>query len=198
LGDKVSLEELYEIVGKRVSKAEIEKEKLNVLPAYIFAKPTEKHILNLKIEYWTTDGAAANGLRPDSKLIPEPAVQELMPFNIQLLTMPAGGKNTYSVAEQAQVAQDTLFRRDRIVSQEDIKSLCRRKMGSFLKHIVFERLFENDPDPKNGGIRRAVKVNLKVEKPNDAYIQQLGQEIEWELAEKSVGTMPYRVSIEQA
>ncbi len=198
LGDKVSLEELYEIVGKRVSKLESEKEKLNILPAYIFAKPSEKHILNLKIEYWTTDGAAANGLRPDSKLTPEPATQELMPFNIQLMTSPAGGKNTHSVAEQVQVAQDTLFRRDRIVSQEDIRSLCRRKMGAFLKNIAFEKLFETDPDPKNGGIRRAVQVRLKVENPKDAYIQQLGQEIEWELMEKSVGTMPYRVCIEQA
>ena len=198
LGDKVSLEELYEIVGKRVSKVDAEKEKLGILPAYIFAKPTEKHILNLKIEYWTTDGAAANGLRPDSKLVPEPASQELMPFNIQLLTSPAGGKNAHSIAEQVQVAQDTLFRRDRIVSQEDIKSLCRRKMGSILKNIVLEKMFETDPDPKNGGIRRAIKVILKVEKPNDAYIQQLGQEIEWELTEKGVGTMPYRVCIEQS
>jgi hypothetical protein len=121
-----------------------------------------------------------------------------MPFNIELMTSPAGGKNVLSVAEQVQVAQDTLFRRDRIVSQEDIKSLCRRKMGAFLKNIAFEKRFENDPDPKNGGIRRVVKVSLKVEKPNDAYIQQLGQEIEWELMEKSVGTMPYRVFIEQS
>ena len=99
----------------------------------------------------------------------------------------------YGVAEQVQAVQDTLFRRDRIVSQEDIKSLCRQRMGVYFKQVVFERLFETDPDPLNGGIRRVVKVVLKVENPNDPYLEQLSQEIEWEINEKGVGTMPYRV-----
>ena len=202
LGDKMSLDELHEIIGEKVSKNDAkraDKIETQQTPIYFFIQPGESaHQLRIKINYWLTDGEAANLLRPDAKLVSEPMVAGLEPLSIRLVTQTRGGKNGYSATEQVQALQDTLLRRGRIVSAHDIKSLCHQKLGEILKNIDLRSYFETDMNPEGGGVRRAIEVNLAVTKAGDSYTQQLGQEIELYLQENSVGTMPYRVNIVQA
>jgi hypothetical protein len=193
LGDVVSLEDLHQIIGEQVSKVEAQQVEMNkTLPVYLFVQPPSKEALDLKIEYWVTDGLAAEGLPAKSELFAEPASPDLMPFSIQFVERTAGGKNAASASEQVQMAQDALFRRDRIVSQADIKSLCHLKMGKLLKKVTIQTIFTTDSET---GIQRIIEVVLSVENANDSYCIRLAQEIEWELKEKAVGIMPYRVSL---
>ena len=199
LGDKMSLEELHEAIGERVSKNEAKQADTTEeqqMPIYLFIQPGESgYQLRVKISYWVTDGEAANGLRPDAKLLCEPVLAGLDPLSIRLVTSTNGGKNRYSATEQVQALQDVLFRRGRIVSAYDVKSLCHQRMGDALKEVNLRSYFETDRDTDGGGVRRAIEVTLKVNKADDPYIHQLGQEIELTLQENSVGTMPYRVVI---
>jgi len=199
LGDKMSLDELHEAIGERISKTE-SKQSDNIqnqtLPVYIFIQPGDKAIqLRVKISYWVTEGETANQLRPDSKLTCEPALSGLDPLSIRLVSTTVGGKNRYSATEQALALQDSLLRRGRIVSAHDIKSLCYQKLGEALKEVSLRSYFETDMNIEGNGIRRAIEVNLKVENPDDPYMRQIGQEIEITLQESSVGTTPYRVCI---
>ena len=113
-----------------------------------------------------------------------------------MVTSPRGGKNHYSSTEKIQALQDTLYRRGRIVSANDVKSLCHQIIGKPLKEVHLRTYFETNRNSK-GGVQRAIEVTLKVDKADDPYIQQLGQEIELTLQENSVGTMPYKVVLDQ-
>lgn len=201
LGDKLSLEELHEAIGSQISTKEAQQANTQIkqMPCYLFVQPGENRSqLRIKVDYWETDGEAANGLRPDSKLICEPALAGLDMSSIQLITSPRGGKDAYSATEKTQALQDTLFRRGRIVSAHDVKSLCFQKIGKSLKEVTLRTYFETNRNLTNGGVQRAIEVSLKVVDAADTYIHQLGQEIELTLQENSVGTMPYRVVITQA
>ncbi len=199
LADKMSLEELHETIGLKISKNEARKadEEKRSTPFYLFVQPGKKHPqLRVKVGYWTTNGELANGLMPGSILHPEPSLAGIETAGIILVTSPNGGKNYTSPTEKKQILQDVLFRRDRIVSALDIKSYCHRTIGKPLKEVKLRPFFETNRDPSQGGVRRAIEVVLNVEQTIDLeYITQLGQEIELNLKENSVGTMPYRVSI---
>lgn len=200
LGDKMSLEELHEVIGHRIAKQEAQKanETQTQLPFYLFVQPGENRSqLRIKVEYWVTDGEAANGLRPASKLVSEPALAGLDTTSIQLVTSPRGGKNQYSSTEKIQAFQDVLYRRGRIVSAHDVKSLCHQKIGKPLKAVSLRTYFETNRNMENGGVQRAIEVTLKVEDATDTYLKQIAQEIELTLQENSVGTMPYRVIVAQ-
>jgi hypothetical protein len=201
LGNKMSLEELHETLGERLSKEDFKQanDGSQQQPVYLFIQPGENsHQLRAKISYWVIDGESANNLRPDSKLVSEPALAGLDPLSIRLVTTPRGAKNKYSATEQVQALQDVLFRRGRIVSANDIKSLCFQKLGNVLKDVSLRSYFETDMNADSAGVRRAIEVTLKVDKADDPYMKQLGQELELTLQENSVGTMPYRVCVVQA
>lgn len=201
IGDKMSLEELHEAIGERLSKDDFKQanDAPQQQPVYLFIQPGESsYQLRAKISYWVIDGETANNLRPDSKLVSEPALAGLDPLSIRMVTTTRGGKNKYSATEQVQALQDVLFRRGRIVSANDIKSLCFQKLGEVLKEVSLRSYFETDMNADSSGVRRAIEVTLKVNKADDPYLKQLGQEIELTLQENSVGTMPYRVCVVQA
>ena len=201
LGDKMSLDELHEIIGEKVSKNDAklaDKLEKQQTPIYFFIQPGESgHQLRIKINYWLTDGEAANNLRPESQLLSEPLVAGLDPLSIRLVSGTRGGKNNYTATEQVLALQDTLLRRGRIVSAHDVKSLCHEKLGEVLKNVTLRSYFETDMNAEGGGVRRAIEVSLAVNDATDPYIRQIGQEIELALQENSVGTMPYRVTIVQ-
>lgn len=198
LGDKMSLEELHEAIGARISKTEAQAangQKTGQQPIYIFIQSGKTSgTLSAKAQYWLTDGEAANGIRAGATLTCEPPVVGLDPLSIRLVSAVQGSKNRYSTTEQTEVLQDVLFRRGRIVSAHDVKSLCRQKLGDTLKHVSLRPFFETDLNA-NGGVRRAIEVTLEVTKSEDVFTQQICQEIELTLQENSIGTMPYRVKL---
>jgi len=199
LADKMSLEELHEAIGSKISKTEAKEAdgKKGSTPFYLFVQPGKsKDQLRVKVTYWITHGELANGLSPGTALLPEPSLAGIETTGITLVTSPNGGKNFSTPTEKKQTLQDVLFRRDRIVSALDIKSYCHRVIGKSLKEVNLKPFFETNRDPNEGGIKRAMEVSLMVEENADMeYITQLGQEIELNLKENSVGTMPYRVRI---
>ena len=87
LGDKMSLDELHEMIGEKVSKEEAKQaDRIDTqqTPIYFFIQPGEsKHQLRIVINYWLTDGEAANHIRPDAKLLCEPLVAGLEPLSIR-------------------------------------------------------------------------------------------------------------------
>jgi hypothetical protein len=202
LGDKMSLEELHEVIGDRILKSEAARpvgdtQTPAAPPVYLFVQPGElSQQLRLKITYWITDGEAANHLKEGSKLNPEQVLAGLEPQSMRLVTTSNGAKNRRSTLEQGQVLQDTLFRRGRIVTAQDIKSLCYLKMGDQLIDVQLKPFFEVDRTPGvGGGYQRALDVRLKVKDSTDTAIQLIAQEIEWSLQENSIGSIPYKVRI---
>ncbi|MBK7407695.1 MAG: hypothetical protein IPJ40_06190 [Saprospirales bacterium] len=80
------------------------------------------------------------------------------------------------------------------MTTHDIKSLCRKLMGDHLQEVRIHPFFDTDMNSQ-GGIRRAIRVELKVDEAEDVHLHQIGQEIETILQENSMGTVPYRVAL---
>ncbi|MBK8492211.1 MAG: type VI secretion system baseplate subunit TssF [Saprospirales bacterium] len=193
LGVKLTLEELHEALGKRMLKGQSKKaENGRFPPVYIFFRLNPSQKLDAEVRYWVTDGEAANQIPEGSLCYAEPPIPGIDPASPKLATSTIGGKTHISETEQTQILQDLLFRRERIVTTHDIKSLCRKLMGEHLREVGIHSLFEADMN-NQGGIRRAIKVELKVDEAEDVHLHQVGQEIETILQENSTGTVPYRV-----
>lgn len=127
LGTRLSLEELHEAIGQRISKdghAAAEQSPSNAV--YVFVKPGAQHQLDVEVHYWVSDGEAANDLQPDTALVGSPPIAGLDPTKTKLVTATKGGKNGLSPSEQTQALQDALVRRGRVVTANDVKSLCGR------------------------------------------------------------------------
>lgn len=200
IGDKMSLDELHEVLDAQMSNIEAKKanEQLSQVPTYLFVNTSkDRSQLRVKIDYWITEGEAANGLKPYSKLYTESALAGLDLNAITLLTSPQGGKNSFSPTEKIQAVQDKMYRRGRIISAHDVKSLCFQKMGQALKAVDLKTYFETNRSSSNGGIRRSIEVILTVDNLDDPYLHSLAHEIELTLQEESIGIMPYKVTIVQ-
>jgi hypothetical protein len=197
LGDKMSLEELHEVLGERIDKSAFRdaNSQSTEPPIYVFVRPAPNvSQLRIKAQYWVTDGDGANGLPINTQLVADPPSAGLDPVSIKLVTSTQGGKNRLSVVEQTRALQDTLLRRGRIVSAQDVKSLCALMMEDRLKRISLHPFFETDLN-SDGGVRRAMEVSLFVKDSDDPLTQQIAQDIELTLQENSVGTIPYRVRL---
>lgn len=195
LGVKLTLEELHEVLGKRILKSQRQsaaKGKSASVYVYFRLSPSQK--LDAEVRYWVTDGDEANQIPAGTMLFAEPPIAGVDPTSPRFATATKGGKTVVSEAEQTQILQDILFRRERIVTAHDVKSLCRKIMGEHLQEVTIKPFFEAEMNAQ-GNIHRAIGVYLKVDQPEELHNQQLGQEIEWILQENSIGTVPYRVKV---
>lgn len=195
LGLKLTLEEVHEALGKRILKGLNQKaEKDHTPPAYLFFRLGRSQKLDAEVRYWITQGEEANQIPAGTLLYAEPPIAGIDPASPRFVTPTTDGKTTVSQTEQTLLLQDSLFRRERIVTAHDIKSLCRKMLGDHLKEVAIQPYFDTNGDSRSG-IRRAMEVLLKVDEADDVHLYQIGQEIETILKENSVGTVPYRVRL---
>ena len=195
LGIKLSLEEIHELLGKRISnKVDQSWDETGTTDVYIIIKLGNIKKLDTEIKYWTTDGDLANQISAGTSLYLEPAVPGIDSIGMQLVTETRDGKNSISASTQTAMIQDAIFRKNRIVTVDDIKRLCRLKLGDKITDIQIKPFFSSI-----GGVsiefKRIIGVNIKVLDINDRFCHQVAQEIEWILHEESTGTIPYKVNI---
>jgi hypothetical protein len=195
LGLKLTLEEVHEVLGKRMLKGLSQNAgQERTPPAYLFFRLGRSPKLDAEVRYWITNGDEANRIPAGALLYAEPPIPGIDPASPRFVTETTGGKTTVSETEQTQLLQDSLFRRERIVTAHDIKSLCRKMLGDHLLEVTIQPFFQPDGESR-GGIRRAIEVNVKVDEAGDVHLHQIGQEIETILQENSIGTVPYRVRL---
>jgi hypothetical protein len=197
LGDNLSLEELHEIIGQRILKSTGESPIKNYSPSvFLMIQPGDQaQQLRVKVAYWQTDGEGAGILNANMKLLSEIALSGLDQHSLRLVTAPKGAKDEITSTEQGHILQDQLFRRGRVVTAQDIKSLCFLKMGDKAKNVHIQPYFETDRSSMNGGFQRAFEVQVSIDDPDDTHAKLVAQEIELTLMENSVGTIPYRVRL---
>ncbi len=92
------------------------------LPSYLFVRPREEGE-NINVEFWSTNGASANNIRPGSKIESYKGVP-IINESLQLLTHTTGGRNKLRQNEELNAYRDGLLTRGRVVTTEDIRSFC--------------------------------------------------------------------------
>ncbi|PSL30781.1 type VI secretion system baseplate subunit TssF [Chitinophaga ginsengisoli] len=161
---------------------------------YLMIKPREDADY-LFIEFYTTNGSIANNIRMGSRLQEYGSVQ-LQPASITLLSNTQGGKDRLSIDEKVNLYRYHLLSRNRIVTPEDIKALCRYVIGNELREVSVSKGVSVLPGASEG-YSRTLDIRLILSKPSSTYaagnLTYLKDELLSQLTEHSANNYPYRI-----
>ncbi|HEY0273779.1 MAG TPA: type VI secretion system baseplate subunit TssF [Chitinophaga sp.] len=124
---------------------------------YVIVKP-QNPSETMHLEYWTTQSEAANQLRSGMPLLQFEGAGT-RPESLVLLTKPAGGRKAADQSNLLQAYKYSLMTRDRIVTEDDIKSFCRHELGHRVTDIQVRRGVMVSPHPGEG-LRKTTDIVL--------------------------------------
>jgi hypothetical protein len=160
---------------------------------YAVLKKNETENTNVHVEYLTTSGTAANGIKKDDKAIKAP--NYLDKNKTVLLLETKGGKNSIKDETQKEnIAKYYFQTKDRLITQEDIRTFIKtfyynenNKLGDDIETINIERKSEYI----------AININLNNESSlkNIDKTTPLAETLQNKIMLKSTGIMPFQVTI---
>lgn len=188
------MRELHQLIASLEEQLQPGSNKGNI--PYVMVKPRE-NAAYIFIEFYSTNGTAANNIRMGSKLLEYGSIQT-KPGSITLLTNTQGGKDRLNIDEKINLYRSHLLSHNRIVTPEDIKALCRTIFGKELKSSGVTKGVSLQPGG-NAGYVRTMDIKLQLVQPIARYpsanLNYLKEELLLQLEEKSANTFPFRVFI---
>jgi hypothetical protein len=161
---------------------------------YLMIKPKENADY-LFIEFFTTNGSTANNIRMGSRMQEYGSVQ-FQPNTITLLSNTQGGKDRLNIDEKINLYRYHLLTRNRIVTPEDMKALCKMVMGNELKAVTITKGVSVKPG-ESEGYSRTIDLKITLAKPENLYAEgslvYMKDEILSQLRENGTNNYPYRV-----
>lgn len=202
IGSKLSVEDLHQILGERISKNQYKEVAKKGTDLYVMVHPgvNSKGVRSV-VEYWTTLGELANGIGKGQSLMAEPSAPGLKKEDkseicAYLVTPAFGGKNIASESELFHELKDRLYRRGRLYSLDDVKSFCKSELGDGLVQIDIKESVELDRRP-GFGLTRIYVIELVVKRPDEPRWPNVMKELEMMLADKAVSIIPFRIRLKQ-
>ena len=157
----------------------------------------EKDAENAELKYWVTDGALANGLDSRALLTQESKIKFM---NSGLCFQTTTKQGTIHKNEQDLInsLRYGLLSRNRIVTQEDVRSYIFCKLGSSIKDIDIRDGVAISPDVRKGIVRTTeIRIKMKQRKENESDdFSATARFLEKELTKRSMSKIPYKVSFE--
>lgn len=150
------------------------------------------------VDYWSTIGEAANNIKTNAPLFVYKGA-DIDQKNCFLVTTTLGGKDKLSTQEKIYKYRRTLLSQDRIVTLQDIKSLCYDIAGDKVEDVKIEKKFLVGTSDYEGRIPNMV-ISLYKKKEIKASPQ------DWELIssgilsileEKSHNILPYKIELKE-
>lgn len=169
---------------------------------YIFIKPRQRNT-NIHIEFWSTNGVAANNIAAGTRLMPYGGRYFMRDEkeDLFLVTTTAGGRNKPTISAKEYQLRQTLLTRQRLVTMRDIEAECQAyffdRIGGVPVEVTVEKAFAEGLI-EGAGYVRCLDVRIKPQ-----YRTELN-ESEWEaecercrqhLAGRSAMNLPYRVRL---
>ena len=157
----------------------------------------EKDAENAELKYWVTDGALANGLDSRALLTQESKIKFM---NSGLCFQTTTKQGTIHKNEQDLInsLRYGLLSRNRIVTQEDVRSYIFCKLGSSITDIDIRDGVAISPDVRKGIVRTTeIRIKVKQRKENEPDdFSATARFLEKELTKRSMSKIPYKVSFE--
>ncbi len=156
----------------------------------------------LYIAYWSTNGAAANGVRAGTRL-QSYRTSSVKASSAFLLTPTLGGKNRLSQTDSVVAYKYALLTKDRVMSKEDIKLYCRLTLGNRVREVSIAKGFMISAE-NNSGFKKTIDVTIAVDRKSYEEARENGELVTWErdialqLDERSMAFIPFRVFIKSA
>jgi hypothetical protein len=147
------------------------------------------------LEYWSSNGAAANRLPAGSRLrIHDGLYLE----EVRLVTTTAGGRERPTADERTHALRRNLLTRQRLVTLADITAACWAELGPHLADVRVAKGFQNGPTATAGFVRciRVELVPAAADRLSSAEWQQAAQALQAHLAGQSALNLPYEVLVQ--
>ena len=130
----LSLEDIHHLLGKKISKTAQEEKPTKDI--YVLLHAGMSTGIRVRVEYWTSIGAAANRIPSKSHL--KCISKDKTSFetdSIELITGTVDGKDPLNSTQQLEAMKSTLLSRERIVTREDVKVFCKKFLTNKLADI---------------------------------------------------------------
>ncbi len=167
------------------------------LPSYLFVRPREEGE-NINVEFWSTNGSNGNNIRPGSKI----DVYRGFPVNsesLQLMLHTSGGINKLNQTEELNAYRSALLSRNRLVTNEDIRSYCFYVLGDKIKEVGIKKGVAISSKPTEGLISTLdITLEPSTEQQfSDEEWSSIAQDLKTQLEKNSVAYFNFRVFIQQ-
>jgi hypothetical protein len=162
---------------------------------YILAKTQQLNDIAY-IDYWTTQGIAANKINSGTKVSVYNNA-DVKESESLLITSTFGGKEKISPIQKINVFKKTLLTRGRIVTHDDIKTTCFAELGDKLQEVIINKTVQAGRTP-NTGFFRCIEVllipnsRLHVDVEEWQHVSILLQQT---LEQGSTGNIPFMVKV---
>ncbi len=160
---------------------------------YLLLRPKEVRD-SVYLEYWSSNGVAANRLPTGSSL----RVQDgHYVDDVRLLTTASGGRERLRPEQRTNALRRNLLARNRLVTLADIKVACLAELGEHLAAVHVEKGFQTGATPTAGFVR-CIRVHLipaATSRLNAAEWQHTAEALQVVLSGQSALNLPYEVVV---
>lgn len=179
---------LNQLISRLEQRVDLIKVKNNV--TYFLLKGNENQN-NLFLDFYTTNGAMANGIKKGVHM--KPFVGSEMKNGINLLTETIGGRDRLDYEGRINAYRSALLSRDKIVTKEDVRAKCLSHFENRISDVTLKDGYMESLSLK-GGFIRTIDIHLHPTgvKSNTNEWQQLCKDLLVSLKQKSVNIFPFR------
>ncbi len=165
------------------------------VPYYLFVEPPQQSTL-FYVDYWTSAGVEANGLRIGQSAAPNGSLYSFLGAT-NLLTPTVGGKGTPTEKERIARFKYILGSRNRIVTNNDIRNFCLAELTDWIKEVRIEKGISKGSG-SGQGLVRTIDVHLIPFQPitDEKQRTQMLDELFNHLVAQSPMTFNYRLFLD--
>ena len=148
-------------INQKVTQIEQKIQRSNVDDEHTIDYLILKSFLNddtVFIEYWSTLGDFANGIRVSTPLNVFSG-NDINSATLAILSESTGGRDELTASEMLNSFKQSLGSRDRIVTVADIRNLCFSELGDQIKEVKVKKEYVVD-NKSNTGFKRVINVQL--------------------------------------
>lgn len=195
--DSLSLEDVHHLLGKRILKSAAEQKPTRDI--YVLLHSGIASGLRVRVEYWTSRGADANGLAAKTHLkCTSRHNPSLDGGSISLITVSTDGRHPLNATEQLYAMKSALLSRGRIVTREDVKIFCKEFLGEKLSEVAVQDGVGTDPR-YDFGMTRLLDVQLAPSATAEKEDWEgICQQLQMLLEQKSASSIPIRVTLKNS
>lgn len=190
----LSLEDIHHLLGRKIK--ETSEEHKPTTDIYVLLHTGIVGSMRVRVEYWTSAGAAANGMAAKTSLkCASKEASELESDSIELISISEGGGDPLEPSEQLDAMKSALMSRGRIVTREDVKIFCRELLRERLAQVEVRDGVGTDPRFDFGMTRRLEVLFTPTETARAEDWEAICQQVQRLLEQKSSSNVPIHVQL---
>jgi len=187
-----NLKELSQSIArleKKINETDVSKSENH----YLIVHPNKGDDL-VFIQFWTTNGSISNNIK-SGVFFNLYSGKDIIANSLRLLTSTIGGKERPGREERVNIYRSALLSKNRIVTEEDIKTLCYEHVGNNISKVKIHKGITEGSSSVQGFIR-TIDVTIKFEDINKfstEELYELKKGLLTKLEQRSAIVFPYRV-----